>query len=50
MLSYNYFQIDYDSCVYHKKLSNGSHIYLLLYVNDILIAIKDLSDIDHSKS
>lgn len=35
----------YDSCVYFQKLSNGSFIYLLLYVDDMLIAAKDMSDV-----
>lgn len=31
--------------MYHKKLEDGSYIYLLLYVDDMLIAAKNMSDI-----
>src|SRR5436189_1331285 len=36
----------YDSCVYLKKLSEGSYVYLLLYVDDMLIAAKEMSRIN----
>ncbi len=35
----------YDNCVYLQKLANGSFIYLPLYVDDMLIAAKDKSEI-----
>ncbi|KAI3701355.1 hypothetical protein L2E82_46009 [Cichorium intybus] len=35
----------YDSCVYFKKGDDGSKIYLLLYVDDMLIAAKDMKKI-----
>ncbi|KAK3003348.1 hypothetical protein RJ639_019865 [Escallonia herrerae] len=38
----------YDNCVYHQKLTNGSHIYLL-YVDDMLIAAKSMSDVNNLK-
>ena len=38
----------YDCCIYFKKC-NESFIYLLLYVNDILIAAKDIQDIQAIK-
>ena len=31
---------DYDSCVYVRTLDDGSKTYLLLYVDDMLIACK----------
>lgn len=40
MIDIGYTQSEYDSCVYNKKLSNGFYIYLLLYVDDMLIACK----------
>ncbi|CAH9096877.1 unnamed protein product [Cuscuta epithymum] len=40
----------YDSCVYFKRNSNGSFIYLLLYVNDMLIASPDMSLVNKLKS
>ena len=35
----------YDGCVYFQKLKDGSFIYLLFYVNDMLITVKNLSEI-----
>jgi len=35
--------------VYYNKLSVGEYIYLLLYVNDMLIAFKSRSAIDKLK-
>lgn len=32
---------NFDSCVYFKRLKEDEYIYLLLYVDDILIAVKD---------
>lgn len=40
----------YDSCVYFRKLNDGSFVYLLLYVDDMLIAAKDLTEIHILKS
>ena len=40
----------YDSCVYFRKLDDGSFIYLLLYVGDMLIAAKNITDINHLKA
>ncbi|KAK3033756.1 hypothetical protein RJ639_034198 [Escallonia herrerae] len=39
----------YDSCVYHQRLADGSHKYLLLYVDDLLIAAKLMSDVNGLK-
>ncbi|KAG8473481.1 hypothetical protein CXB51_035654 [Gossypium anomalum] len=39
-----------DNCVYFKKNSNGSFVYLLLYVDDMLIAAKDKGDIRKVKA
>ncbi|CAA7027631.1 unnamed protein product [Microthlaspi erraticum] len=41
MQSHGYRRSEYDSCVYFKELHRGEYIYLLLYVDDILIASKD---------
>ena len=35
----------YDCCVYYSKLDDGSMIYLLLYVDDMLVATKCKSNI-----
>jgi len=39
----------YDCCVYHNKVEDGSMIYLLLYVDDMLIATKCMCDIQNLK-
>ena len=39
----------YDCCVYHNKAKDGSMVYLLLYVDDMLIAAKFKSDIQKLK-
>jgi ATP-binding cassette subfamily B (MDR/TAP) protein 1 len=44
MLSHGFKRSKYDSCVYIKHV-NGSLIYLLLYVDDMLIAAKSRKDI-----
>ena len=31
----------YDPCVYYKQLTEGDYIYLLLYVDDMLLAKRD---------
>ena len=40
----------HHSCVYHSKEEDSSHIYLLLYVDDMLIASKNLLAIQKLKS
>jgi len=46
MIEHGYSRSKYDSCVYHQKLNNGSFVYLLLYVDDMLIAVKYMSEVD----
>ena len=41
-----YTRSHYDPCVYYNKLPTGEYIYLLLYVDDMLIASKSRSAID----
>ena len=50
MVGNGYCRSAYDNCVYHKKHSNGSYVYLLLYVDDMLIAAKDMSEINRLKT
>lgn len=50
MLEQSYTRSEYDHCVYFKKLPNGSFIYLLLYVDDMLIAARSMDDINKLKS
>ena len=40
---------DYDNCVYLKKFVNGIMVYLLLYVDNMLIASKDKMKVDRIK-
>ena len=44
-----YTRSHYDLCVYYYKLPEKEYIYLLLYVNDMLIAFKSRSAIDKLK-
>ena len=44
-----YIRSYYDPCVYYNKLLSGEYIYLLLYINDMLIASKIRSAIDKLK-
>ena len=39
----------YDPCAYFRKLPSGEYIYLLLYVDDMLIASKNRSSIHKVK-
>jgi len=42
MIGHDYSRSNYDSCVYYKKFLDGTFVYLLLYVNDTLIASKSI--------
>ena len=50
MISSGYRRSEYDNYVYHKKLFNDSFIYLLLYVDDMLISYKNTSKINRLKT
>ena len=45
MLGIGYHRSSYDSCCYYKKLTEGDLVYLLLYVDDMLIAAKHIDEI-----
>ena len=49
MQSHCYSRSDYDCYVYHRKLLGGSFIYLLLCVDDMLIAAKSMVEIKKLK-
>lgn len=49
MVGYLYFRSQHNSCVYFKNLGNGSFIYLLLYIDDMPIVAKDMSEINRLK-
>ncbi|KAI3692795.1 hypothetical protein L6452_32618 [Arctium lappa] len=48
MLSLGFERSEKDACVYHRS-SGGISIYLLLYVDDMLIACRDRSEINRLK-
>ncbi|KAK9080130.1 hypothetical protein SSX86_001805 [Deinandra increscens subsp. villosa] len=43
IISLGFVRSEYDACVYFWECNSGSRVYLLLYVDDMLIAGKDLS-------
>ena len=49
MTSHDFKRSNFDSCVYFKRCDDQSFLYLLLYVKDILIAVKDKGEIDRVK-
>nr|GEY36772.1 retrovirus-related Pol polyprotein from transposon TNT 1-94 [Tanacetum cinerariifolium] len=44
MVKHGFSRSAYDCCVYHKKAPSGSLIYLLFYVDDMLVAAKDIEE------
>ena len=49
ILSISYHRCNYDHCVYSRKVREGIFIYLLIYVNDMLVACKDKTEIQSLK-
>ncbi|KAE8680841.1 pentatricopeptide repeat-containing protein [Hibiscus syriacus] len=45
MIKIGYNRCEYDCCVYVKSLDDGSFIFLLLYVDEMLIAAKNMDDV-----
>ena len=45
-----YCRSEFDSCVYHKRLPGGMMVYLLLYVDDMLIASSNMLEIQKLKA
>lgn len=50
MIEVRYTRSEYDNCVYFRGLSDISYIYLLFYVNDMLIITKSLVEVNKVKS
>ena len=48
MMSNGFKRSEYDNCVYIKFV-DGLHIYLLLYIDDMLIAAKSMIEINTLK-
>jgi hypothetical protein len=42
MIEQSYSRCHSDHCVYFKKLENGSFIILLLYVDDMIVAVSNM--------
>ncbi|KAH9684870.1 Integrase catalytic domain-containing protein [Citrus sinensis] len=42
---HEYLRCSYDVCVYYKIINSGNYIYLLLYVDDMLIACSEREEI-----
>jgi ATP-binding cassette subfamily B (MDR/TAP) protein 1 len=49
MLQIGYKECEYDCCVYVRIIDDGSFIFLLLYVDDMLIAANHLHDVNELK-
>ncbi|KAJ4703769.1 Retrovirus-related Pol polyprotein from transposon TNT 1-94 [Melia azedarach] len=49
MIEIGYTRSPYDCCVYYSKATNGSLIYPVLYVDDMLIAAENKSDVQKLK-
>ena len=50
MTSVGYSRSKFDNCVYMRKLTNGSYVYLLFYADDILLASKNITKVTHLKT
>ena len=50
MISHNFKRCTYDSCVYFRRCDDESFVYLLLYVDDMLIAAKEKEGIKRVKA
>nr|GEX64102.1 retrotransposon protein, putative, Ty1-copia subclass [Tanacetum cinerariifolium] len=49
MIGHGYDRCSYDECVYLRKFSNGSFLYLVLYMDDMLIAAPNKDQIKELK-
>lgn len=49
MRSQNFVRTLYDSCAYYKSYGEGKVIYLLLYVDDMLVVAKDVKEVQKLK-
>jgi len=47
--AHDYKRSSYDRCVYFKKSVGGDYVFLLLYVDDILIASKNMKQVSDLK-
>ena len=49
MISHDFIRSSYDSRIYLKKLKDGYLLYLLLYVDDMLVACSSLIEVENLK-
>jgi hypothetical protein len=49
MIKIGYRRCEYDCCMYVRSLDDGSFIFLLLYVDDMLIAAKSIVEVNKLK-
>lgn len=49
MIKHGFVKSEFDLCIYYKKLGEGEFIYLFLYVDDMLLVAKEMSDINKVK-
>ena len=49
MISRDFKRSSFDNCVYFKRYNDESFLYLLLYIDDMLIAIKSKEEIRNAK-
>ncbi|KAK1413090.1 hypothetical protein QVD17_34841 [Tagetes erecta] len=50
VVSNGFIKSSYDSCLYFRRCKKGNYMYLLLYVDDMLIACQDKGEIEATKS
>ena len=50
MIQIGYIRCEYDCCVYVCILEDSSYIFLLLYVDDMLIVARSMCEVDRLKS
>ena len=50
MIRHGHQRSEFDCCVYLRQLQGGKYIYLLLYVDDMLVACKSMGEIRKPKS
>jgi hypothetical protein len=50
MVKIAYLKCEYDYCVYVRSLDDDSHIFLLLYVDDMLIAARSMKKVNKLKA
>ena len=50
MIGQMYTRSHFDHCVYLRRHFDGSYIYLLLYVDDMLVACKNKAEIERLKT